>query len=115
MISNQIIKDLANNSLDSKGKVEDKIARYVLENLNKKELKLFLRRFKKISNEKKVTVKYEGNLTNEIKKSLESMFENRIINYEQDKNLGGGIMIIDNDMIVNYTIDGLIASRIKLI
>ncbi len=115
MISNQIIKDLASGSLDNKGKVDEKIARYVLEKLNKKELKLFLRRFKKISNEKSVTVKYEGKLTDEIKKNLETMFENRIINYEQDKSLGGGIMIIDNDMIVNYTIDGLIENRIKLI
>ena len=75
---------------------------------------IFLRKFKKLASEKTVTVRYEGKLTNEFKKSIESMHAGKKINYEEDRTLGGGIMIVDNDLIVNYTIDSMIKSKLNL-
>lgn len=111
MISYEIIKDLAASTFDAKGNVNEKVYKFVLNKLTKKELKLFLRRLKKTNSERHVAVKYEGNMTQEIKKSIESMYKDKEITYERDRSLGGGIMIIDNDLIVNYTIDSIIKNK----
>ncbi len=115
MISNQVIKNLANESIDSKGQVDVKIANYVLQKFNKKELKIFLRRLKKTHMERSVIIKFDGNMTNEIKKEIENMYKNKTVSYEKDEKLGGGIIILDNDMTVNYTMSGMIEDRLHLI
>lgn len=115
MISNQLIKNLANNSLDTNGNVDSKIATYVLNKLNKKELKIFLRRLKKLNMERNVTVRFEGNMTNEVKIDIENMYKDKNIKYEKDTSLGGGIIIVDNDMTVNYTMSGMIANKLRAI
>lgn len=115
MISNRYIKELAGATLSSNGEVNNKIAGFILNKLTKKELKVFLRKLKKINNESNVKVRYEGNMTVEIKKTIQQMYLDKNIIYEKDDNLGGGIMIIDNDMIVNYTVGGILDSRMKAI
>lgn len=113
MINNKHIKELARTVISKDGTVDKKIANYALNKLTKKELKIFLRRFRRFNNESTVTVRYEGNMTTDIKKSIEKMFVNKKINYERDGALGGGIMIIDNDMIVNYTIGGILENKMR--
>jgi len=115
MINNQLIKELAKNSVDEKNNINEKVAEFILKNLSKKELKIYLRRIRKISKEQNVTVKYEGKLNNNLETEIRKMFEDKIIKFEKDEKLGGGFLIINNDMIVNYTIDRMIESRIKII
>lgn len=112
MIGYSNIKSLAFESINDKGEINKKIADFVLNNLTKKELKIYLRRLKKISKERSVQVKYEGNMNSEMKKAIEQMYKGRTITYERDKSFGGGIMIVDNDLIVNYTIDSIIKSKL---
>ena len=115
MINNQIIKELAKSSIDNKGDVSEKVIDYVLNKFNKKELKFYLRRLKKISNEQNVTVKYEGELTLELKREIKDMYLGKNVNFVKEEKLGGGILIIDNDMIVNYTVSSMIDNRMKVI
>jgi F0F1-type ATP synthase delta subunit len=115
MISNRYIKELAKTAIEKDGTVNNKIADYALNKLTKKELKVFLRKLRKFNNESTVTVRYEGKMNTDIKNNIKKMFENKKINYERDKTLGGGIMIIDNDMIVNYTIGGILDNKMSLI
>lgn len=115
MINNQLIKELAKNSVDEKNNINEKVAEFILKNLSKKELKIYLRRIRKISNEQNVTVKYEGKLDSNLETEIRKMFDQKIVKFEKDEKLGGGLLILNNDMIVNYTIDGMIESRIKII
>ncbi len=115
MRSTQIIKKLAQEAIDANGNINNKIADYVLNKLAKKELKIFLRRLKKSHMEQTIIVKYEGNLTDRIKSEIQLNYKNKKINYEKDRKIGGGIMIIANDMIINYTIAGLITNKMKAI
>ncbi len=113
MISNQTIKKLAVLSIDQKGEIDEKAVKYVFDKLSKKELKIYLRKIKKIHNEMNVTVRFDGTLTKEIKQEINYMYKNKNINYEKDSSTGGGIMVIDNDMIVNYTVGGIIENKMK--
>jgi len=115
MINNQIIKELAKSSIDNKGEISEKVTDYVLNKFNKKELKFYLRRLKKISKEQNVTVKYEGELPSNLKREIKEMYLGKNVNFVKEEKLGGGILIIDNDMVVDYTIIGMVDSRMKVI
>lgn len=111
----QIIKSLAKESIDHRGNVNNSIAEYVLKKLTKKELKFFLRALKKKHMEGNVTIKYDGNLSETIKREFDKMFENKRITYIKDEKIGGGIEVVDNDMIVNYSVAGIINNRLESI
>lgn len=115
MISNQLIKKLAINTFNKDVSINSKIANYALSKLKKNELKIYLRRIVKLNSEKTVIVTTAEDLKNKTKNNIESMFKDKKINYKVDPKLVGGIMIKDNDMIVNYTIDGIIDSKMKQI
>lgn len=115
MISSQHIKELAKTAIDDKGNINTKVSDFVLNKLTKKELKIFLRKLKKINSENSVTVIYEGNLTNSIKKNIEDMYRNKKISYERNSTLGGGIMIIDNDIIINQTVAGILDNKMSVL
>lgn len=115
MISNQFIKKLSSATFNDNGSVNSKIANYALGKLKKNDLKIYLRRIIKINAEKTVIVTTAENLKKEIKNKIENMFKNKKIDYEINPKLGGGIMIKDNDMIINYTINGIINTKMKQI
>lgn len=115
MIRSHLIKNLAIKVAGDNKKVDSKIANFILNSLTKKEMKLFIRKLKKINSEMNVVVKFEGNLSTGVKKDIENMYKGKKVSYEKDKSLGGGIMIIDNDMIVNYNIKDMIGNKINII
>lgn len=113
MINNQFIKNLASATFNDDASINSEIADYALGKLKKNDLKIYLRRITKLNAEKTVIVTTAENLKTEIKNKIENMFKNKKINYEINPKLGGGIMIKDNDMIINYTINGIINAKMK--
>lgn len=111
----QNIKKLAKNSIDLNGNVNSKIAEFALKKLTKEELKSFLRSLKKEYSSTTVIVRFDGNLSAVDKREIEKKHENKRIIFVKDPKITGGIEVIDNDMIVNYSVEGLLNSKFNSI
>ncbi len=99
------IKKIANLSI-SNGVLNRNVTSYVLKNLGRQELILYLRFIKRIISENSVRVQSQETLTPIMKSLIEQKFKNKDIYYEVDENVGEGIKVIENDTVFDFTLNG---------
>jgi len=99
------IQLLAENTIED-GQVNEQVALFVLERLKKEDLAYYAHCFKKLVQSNTVTISSVDELDTDIKEKLEKFFENKIIRYENDASLGGGLVIRDNDTVIDASIKG---------
>ncbi len=113
MIRNKTLQFITKEAIEKDGNIDRKLTDYILKNLSKEELKMFLRNLKKTYAHKNITVKHAGTIPDNIKRELEKKYADKNIQYIHDATLGGGIEIVDNDLVVNYTVSGLVKNNLK--
>lgn len=95
------------------GKIQIEVIEYALNKLSKKELKRFLfylrQNIKKIS----VYIKSADLLSNENKDKLQAIYEGKVLEFEVNKKLLGGLYVQNNDDIYDGTINGIIKRTIQ--
>lgn len=108
----ELIKKLARSTVQN-GKVNAKVAKYVIFKLARKELIMYLTALKNIVYENSVRVISAREISPQIKQSIKSKFKNRVVFFEQDKEQGEGLIIIADDTIIDLTVSGYIKSTIE--
>lgn len=111
-MNNNLTRKLAKLTIRN-GKVDKTIVRYVLSNLTRKELIMYLAALKKAVYESSVRIVSAEALPQKLAYSIRSKFKGKVIFYEQDKSLGAGIKIIINDTSLDLTIDGYLNSALE--
>ncbi len=99
------IKKIANLSIDN-GVLNRQVTSFVLKNLGRQELILYLRFLKKIISENSVRVQSQQTLTPLMRSFIQQKFKDKDIYYEVDETVGEGIKIIENDTVVDLTLKG---------
>lgn len=112
MISTTKIKKLAQIASVEKTMPKD-IEEYVLKVMTKHELKEFLRFYKGALQKRRVFVESSSELSHESLQSIHSLFKNKDIITSVDANLGAGIKIINDDIIIDFTFKKYINDTIE--
>lgn len=111
-MTNDQIKKLAGNTIRN-GKVNAKVAKYVIFKLTRKELIIYLTALKNIVYANSVRVMSVQELSVQLKQSIKSKFKDRVVFFEQDKEQGEGLKIIVDDTIIDLTINGYVESTLE--
>lgn len=112
MINNQKIKKLAIIAASSSSIPED-IKSYVLTILGKKELKTFLSYYRRALDKKRVYITSSNEISSEMMKELKSIFDEKDIMTSIDPTVGGGLKLIEDDMVVDFTFKKYINDTIE--
>lgn len=96
------IKKLA-ESFASVDKISNNSAKFVLSNLSKEELKVFLSFYKVFLDRRRVYITSSSDIDRATMNNLKSIYKNYSLNVNVDKNLGAGIKIQHADMITDFT------------
>ena len=109
----QQIKQLALSILED-GEVSEKSYSWILNNLSKEELKLFIGYFNAAFKDKNVVVRYAGTPSDTVKAKISKMFPDKNLVYmRDDKEIGAGIRIEFGDYILDYTVTNMIVKIMK--
>ncbi|OGH16731.1 MAG: hypothetical protein A3C30_00105 [Candidatus Levybacteria bacterium RIFCSPHIGHO2_02_FULL_40_18] len=106
-MNDEFIKKLAKITIRN-GRIDKRIIKYVLSNLSRKELIVYLAALKKSVYENSVRVISSQKLSDKAKKSIRAKLKDRTVFFEQDKSLGAGLKIILDDSIIDLTFSGYI-------
>jgi F0F1-type ATP synthase delta subunit len=96
------LKKLAEISAKEKTIPED-IRRFLLTQLNKNDLKIFLRHYKNVLRNKRVYVTSSDNLSKDQQTNLKKSYPEKDLIFTTDSTIGAGIKIQDNDTIFDLT------------
>lgn len=105
------LKDLA-RLLVADEKISTKTAEYVLDHLNTKDLKDLLFSLKIESQKRKVVIKTAEEPEDELREKLIKSFEGKTIDWEENLDLGGGIIIEDGDDTMDFSVKSLVKKTI---
>ncbi len=109
----QQIKQLALSILEDGG-VSQESCDWIINNLSKNDLKLFISCFRSAFKDKNVTVRYAGNLSETIKEKISGMFPGKNIIYVlSDKEVLAGIKMEFGDYILDYSVTSMIIKILK--
>ena len=115
VMKKQQIKQLA-LSIVEQGEVSSGISQWILNNLQKRELKLFINYLSRALKESIVVVKYAGDATSVIKNKIQKMFPaKKLVYVRDDEQIGAGIKIEFGDYILDYTVTNMIIKIMKSI
>ncbi|MDR2772014.1 MAG: hypothetical protein LBB93_00930 [Elusimicrobiota bacterium] len=110
------IKELAQSIAANDG-IDDNGLKWISEKFSRNELKMFLRFLSKEIKDNKVTAFFGGDINEEGKNKVLSLFPNKKVVFKRDDNLvGAGIRIEYGDFVLDYSISGIvkrILSRIR--
>jgi F0F1-type ATP synthase, delta subunit (mitochondrial oligomycin sensitivity protein) len=107
------IKELA-ETIAYYNKLSDKDADWLLKNLTRQELKLFIRLLTQSLKDRKVSAVFAGEITAADKKRISSLFPDKEIDFlRDDKNIGAGIRLEYGDFIMDYSVSGIVARIIN--
>ena len=95
------------------GKIEPKVAKYVLSKLSRKELIEYLARLKKVVYENSVRVVSAEELSVKTVQSIRTKFKDKSVFFEQDKTLSEGIKIIIGDSVIDRSFSGYINNTLE--
>lgn len=112
MLQKQKIKKLALIAAEKEAIPQD-IEQYVLEVMTKQELKDFLRYYKSALEKKRVHITTSTLVSNMEMANLKEQFKNKSLIISEDKTLGGGIRIRENDTIIDFTFKKYINDTIE--
>lgn len=106
------LKNLAKHTVMD-GKIHPKIAKFVMQNLNKTDLREYLFYLKQEIKNQIVFVRTPQDLLAAEKKQIEKLYVSKRILFENDKSLGAGITILNNDNIIDASLKGYIDQAIQ--
>ncbi len=111
----QIIRQLA-QSIAQTGIVSQEVSDWIFNNLNRTEIKLFVRYLSAEIKNFTVVAKYAGEATDEIKQKIKQMFPNKNIVYVRaDEEVGAGVKFEFGDYILDYSVSAMITKIMKTI
>jgi F0F1-type ATP synthase delta subunit len=107
------IKKLAYSVVASR-EISENVSKWMLNNLSKADMKLFLRYFNNALREATVVAQYSGVLSEISKEKFQKMFPDKnIVFVRKDKEIGAGIKINFGDYILDYTISTMVEKIMK--
>ncbi len=96
------------------GDVSEDVSKWILANLSKPDMKLFIRHLNNALRHSTVTAKYSGVLSESSKMKLYEMFPGKkIVFTRQDDEIGAGIKINFGDYTLDYTVSGIVKKIMK--
>lgn len=102
------IKELAESVVKYEG-LSDKDLNWILSNLSRQELKLFLRLLNNEIKSGNVTVYHAGNLDIQKENRIRTLFKDKKVHFKRDdEDLGAGIRFEYGDFILDYSISGIL-------
>lgn len=102
------IKELA-QSIAVSGGISDNDMNWILKNFSRNDLKMFVRLLTQEMNEKKVVASYAGNMNDDDKNRIISLFPDKNIEFKRDdEGLGAGLKLEYSDFILDYSVSGII-------
>lgn len=107
-----ILKDLAKSCASSE-KLSNKVVKYILDNLTKQDLKIFLSYYKTELDKKRVYVTASSTIDKDTMIALKNAYKGLDLEINYDKSVGAGIKIQQNDMIVDFTFKKYIEDTIE--
>ena len=111
----QIIRQLA-QSIAQAGTVSQEVSDWIFKNLNRSEIKLFMRYLSAEIKNFTVVAKYAGEATDEIKQKIKQLFPNKNIVYVRaDEEVGAGVKFEFGDYILDYSVSAMITKIMKTI
>lgn len=109
----QQIKQFA-QAIVSEGEISENVSKWLLNNLTKAEMKLFVKYLSAEIKEFTVIAKYAGEPSDEVKNKIRQMFRDKNIVYiRDDKEIGAGIKLEFGDYIIDYTVSAMIVKIMK--
>lgn len=107
------IKQLA-QSVMANGEISDDISKWLLNNLTKADMKLFVKYLTLELKESVVIARYAGEPSQTVKNKIQKMFPDKNITYiRDDKEIGAGIKFEFGDYILDYTASSMIVKIMK--
>lgn len=83
--------------------LDKKTADFVMQKLNKKQLKSFVMYYKKALAKQTIKITTAGELASSEKEELKQLYKNMKLDIEIDASLGAGIKIRHDDTIIDFT------------
>lgn len=107
------IKKLAYSVIASE-EISDTVSKWMLDNLSKADIKLFLRYLNNALREATVVAQYSGVLSEVSKNKFQKMFpDKKIVFVRKDEEVGAGIKINFGDYILDYTVSRMVEKIMK--
>ncbi len=106
-MNNLIIGRFAKN-IGENNSISQKNMKTILSKLSAKDLRTLFRELKKESLKNTVTITASEKMSQEMKKEISKMFQNKTILFKEDKTIGAGIRIKTYDMIYDLSLSGKI-------
>ena len=111
----QTIKQLA-QSIAKSETVSQEVSDWIFKNLNRTEIKLFLRCLLSEIKNFTVVAKYAGEATDEIKNKIKQLFpDKKIVYIRADDEVGAGVKFEFGDYILDYSVSAMITKIMKSI
>lgn len=90
------------------GKIDNKVAGYVLSHLSKKELKAYLKILRHRIEARRVVIASASVLNSAEKKKMSKIFADYDIEFEQNLEIGGGMKVMVGDTIIDLSVKNYI-------
>jgi F0F1-type ATP synthase delta subunit len=104
---NKKVRKLVELSFEN-GKIDNKVAEYILTNLSKKELKDFLKILKSKVEANRVMISSASILNSSEKITMSRLFPDYSVEFEENKQIGGGIKVTIGDTIIDLSVKNYI-------
>ena len=105
------IKKLAKLTLEQNS-TQKRVMDYVLSNLPRRQLVVYLRYLKMLIEENTVHIISKENISENLKKELTKRFAGKKVLFEEDKNIGDGIIAKINDTIIDLSLPSYVTEAI---
>ena len=90
------------------GKINDTVAKYVLKNLSKKELKEYIKILKHKIEANRVMVSSASSLSASEKTEMGKLFSDYSVEFKEDTQIGGGMKVAIGDTIIDLSVKNYI-------
>lgn len=90
------------------GKINDKIAQYILKNLSKKELKEYVKILKYKVEANRVMISSASVLNSSEKVEMTKLFSDYSVEFKEDTQIGGGMKVTIGDTIIDLSVKNYI-------
>lgn len=102
------IKELS-QSIAVAGEISENDMNWILKNFSRNDLKIFVRLLTQEMKDRKVTASFSGNMSDEDKNRIISLFPDKNIEFKRDdEELGAGLKLEYSDFILDYSVSGII-------
>lgn len=100
----KLIKKLGNISFIN-NRLDEKIVNRIVINLNRQELREYIKTLKFLQSRIRVIVEYSKELSIANKKGVEELFGDKEVVFKKNKNLLMGIRVTENDIVTNMNLN----------